>query len=82
VSELWLSVWPSLPPGAYLRGPARPAPFPLEEIVGKVEAVTVESARAAARALVSRSRPAVAVLGPGRGLERAAVIAESLGRRA
>ena len=57
-------------------------PIPLEEIVGKVEAVTVESARAAARALVSRSRPAVAVLGPGRGLERAAVIAESLGRRA
>ncbi len=57
-------------------------PIPLEEIVGKVEAVTVESARAAGRALISRSRPAVAVLGPGRGLERAAVIAESLGRRA
>jgi len=57
-------------------------PIPLEEIVGKVEAVTVESARAAGRALISRSRPAVAVLGPGRGLERAAVIAESLGRSA
>ena len=56
-------------------------PIPLEEIVAKVEAVTVESARAAGRALIARSRPAIAVLGPGRGLERAAVIAESLGRR-
>jgi len=44
--------------------------------------VTAESARAAGRALIGRSRPAIAVLGPGRGLERAAVIAESLGRRA
>src|SRR4051812_28793100 len=57
-------------------------PIPLEEIVGKIESVTVESARAAGHALIARSRPAVAVLGPGRGLERAAVIAESLGRRA
>jgi hypothetical protein len=57
-------------------------PIPLEEVVGKIEAVTVESARAAGRALIGRSRPAVAVLGPGRGLERAAAIAESLGRRA
>ena len=57
-------------------------PIPLEEIVGKIEAVTVESARAAGRALIGRSRPAVAVLGPGRGLEKAAVIADSLGRRA
>ena len=39
-------------------------PIPLEEIVAKVEAVTVESARAAGRALVGRSRPAVAALGP------------------
>jgi predicted Zn-dependent peptidase len=57
-------------------------PIPLEEIVAKIEAVTVESARAAGRALIGRSRPGIAVLGPGRGLERAAVIAESLGRRA
>jgi predicted Zn-dependent peptidase len=57
-------------------------PIPLEEIVAKVEAVTVESARAAGRALIARSRPAVAVIGPGRGLERAAAIAETLGRRA
>ena len=57
-------------------------PIPLEEIVGKIEAVTVESARAAGRALIGRGRPSIAVLGPGRGLERAAAIAESLGRRA
>ena len=57
-------------------------PIPLEEIVGKIEAVTVESARAAGRGLIGRGRPSVAVLGPGRGLERAAAIAESLGRRA
>jgi predicted Zn-dependent peptidase len=57
-------------------------PIPLEEIVARIESVTVESARAAGAALIGRSRPAIAVLGPGRGLERAAVIAESLGRRA
>ncbi len=57
-------------------------PIPLDEIVGKIEAVTVESARAAGRALIGRSRPAIAVLGPGRGLESAAAIAESLGRSA
>jgi predicted Zn-dependent peptidase len=57
-------------------------PIPLEEIVAKIEAVTVDSARAAGRALMSRSRPAVAALGPGRGLESAATIAESLPRRA
>jgi predicted Zn-dependent peptidase len=55
--------------------------IPLEEIVAKVDAVTVESARAAGRALIARGRPAVAVLGPGRNLEKAAVIAETLGRR-
>jgi predicted Zn-dependent peptidase len=52
--------------------------IPLEEIVAKVEAVTVESARQAGRALINRSRPAVAALGPSRDLERAATIAESL----
>jgi predicted Zn-dependent peptidase len=54
-------------------------PIPVEEIVAKVEAVTVESARAAGRALIGRSRPALAVLGRGRGLESVASIAESLG---
>jgi predicted Zn-dependent peptidase len=57
-------------------------PMPLEEIVAKVEAVTVESARAAGRALLARSRPAIAALGPAHGLESTAAIAESLSRRA
>ncbi|MFL5002778.1 MAG: M16 family metallopeptidase [Xanthobacteraceae bacterium] len=57
-------------------------PMPLEEIVAKVEAVTVDSARAAGVSLISRSRPAVAALGPSRDLESAATIAESLFRRA
>jgi predicted Zn-dependent peptidase len=57
-------------------------PIPLSEIVAKVEAVTVESARAAGRGLIERSRPAVAVLGPGSGLENVATIADSLFRRA
>jgi predicted Zn-dependent peptidase len=53
-------------------------PIPLEEIVERIEGVTVEGARAAGRALIGRSRPAVAALGSGRGLESAAAIAESL----
>jgi predicted Zn-dependent peptidase len=57
-------------------------PIPLDELVEKVEAVTVESARAAGHALISRGRPAIAVLGLGSGLESAAAIAESLVRRA
>ena len=57
-------------------------PIPLDELVGKIEAVTVESARAAGRALIARGRPAIAALGPGAGLESAAAIAESLVRRA
>jgi predicted Zn-dependent peptidase len=57
-------------------------PIPLNELVDKVEAVTVESARAAGRALIGRGRPAIAVLGLGSGLESAAAIAESLVRRA
>jgi predicted Zn-dependent peptidase len=57
-------------------------PLSIEEIVAKVDAVTVESARAAGRALISRGRPAIAALGPGRGLASAAAIAESLAVRA
>ena len=57
-------------------------PVPLEELVEKIQAVTVESARAAGRALVARGRPAIAALGPGSGLESAATIADSLARRA
>jgi predicted Zn-dependent peptidase len=53
-------------------------PIPLDELVARIEGVTVESARAAGRALIARGRPAVAALGPGPGLESAATIAESL----
>jgi predicted Zn-dependent peptidase len=52
-------------------------PMPLAEIVAKVDAVTVESTRAAGRAMIARAKPAVAALGPS-GLESAAAIAESL----
>jgi predicted Zn-dependent peptidase len=57
-------------------------PVPLEELVQRIEAVTVESARAAGQALIARGRPAIAALGPGPGLESAALIAESLAPRA
>jgi predicted Zn-dependent peptidase len=57
-------------------------PIALDEIVAKVDAVTVASARAAGRALIDGSRPAIAALGPGNGLESTAAIAESLVRRA
>jgi predicted Zn-dependent peptidase len=53
-------------------------PIPLDELVARIEAVTVESARAAGRALIARGRPTIAALGPGPGLESAATIAESL----
>jgi predicted Zn-dependent peptidase len=57
-------------------------PIPLNEIVARVDAVTVESARAAGRTLIGRGRVATAVLGYGSGLERAAAIAESLNGKA
>jgi predicted Zn-dependent peptidase len=57
-------------------------PVPLQELVEKIESVTVESTRAAGRALIARGRPAIAALGPGPGLESAATIADSLARRA
>ena len=53
-------------------------PIPLDELIARIEAVTVESARAAGRALISRGRPSIAAIGPGPGLESAAAIAESL----
>jgi len=57
-------------------------PLAVEELVEKVEAVTVETARAAGRALIGRGKMATAVLGLGSGLESAAAIAETLTRRA
>ena len=45
-----------------------------------VAAVSVESTRNTARALLSRSRPAVVALGTGRGLDTAVSFAEGLTR--
>ncbi|HSI40843.1 MAG TPA: pitrilysin family protein [Xanthobacteraceae bacterium] len=53
-------------------------PIPLEEIVAKVEAVSLEDARAAGRRLLAGGRPTFAALGPGKTLESAARIAERL----
>ncbi|HZQ13798.1 MAG TPA: pitrilysin family protein [Pseudolabrys sp.] len=53
-------------------------PIPLEELVAKVDAVTVERARAAGRMLLKRSPPAISALGPGSRLESTAALAQSL----
>ncbi len=57
-------------------------PIPVDEIVAKVDAVTVKSARDAGQTLIGRAKPAIAALGPGSGLASTAAIAESLVRRA
>jgi predicted Zn-dependent peptidase len=57
-------------------------PLPIEELIARIESVTVESTRAAGAALIARARPAMAALGPGKGLEGAETIVESLRRRA
>jgi predicted Zn-dependent peptidase len=57
-------------------------PLPIEEIVARIDNVSVASTRAAGSALMARARPAIAALGPGEGLEGAATIVESLNRRA
>ena len=57
-------------------------PIPVDEIVAKVDAVTVKSARDAGQTLIRRAKPAIAALGPGSGLASTAAIAESLVRRA
>jgi len=55
-------------------------PQTVQELVARIDAVSVESARDAARALLSRSRPAVVALGSGRGLDTAVSFAEGLTR--
>jgi predicted Zn-dependent peptidase len=55
-------------------------PQTVEELVGRIEAVSVESTQSAARALLSRSSPAVVALGSGRGLDTAVAFAEGLTR--
>src|SRR4051812_42402424 len=57
-------------------------PLPIEEMVARIDNVTVESARAAGSALIIRGRPAIAGLGPRKGLESAETIVESFKRRA
>jgi predicted Zn-dependent peptidase len=57
-------------------------PLPIEEMVARIENVTVASTRAVGAALMARARPAIAALGPGKGLEGAATIVESLKRQA
>jgi predicted Zn-dependent peptidase len=52
------------------------------ELIGRIEAVDVDSTREAGRALLSRSRPAVVALGNGRGLETAVGFADGLNRTA
>ncbi len=46
-------------------------PLPTAEMIARIDAVTVESARKAGEVLLSRSRPAFAAIGAGSGLERA-----------
>jgi predicted Zn-dependent peptidase len=53
-------------------------PLTVEELVARIDAVSVESTRDAARQLLSRSRPAVVALGSGRGLDTAVSFAEGL----
>jgi predicted Zn-dependent peptidase len=55
---------------------------PPEEIAAKIDAVTLERARAAGRRLVAGGRPTFAGVGEGRGLEKAGMIAEALQRKA
>jgi predicted Zn-dependent peptidase len=57
-------------------------PVPLEELVRRIDAVSVEDVRAAGRALIASGRPTFAGLGPRAGIESAARIAENLGRAA
>lgn len=53
-------------------------PLTPDELIVKIEAVSVESARDAGRTLLARSRPAVVALGEGRGLKAAVQRAEGL----
>ena len=53
-------------------------PLTVEELVARIDAVSVETTRNAALGLLSRSRPAVVALGGGRGLDTAVAFAEGL----
>src|SRR5258705_4998301 len=60
-----------------IRRPPRSTLFPYTTLFR-----SVDSTRAAGSALMARARPAIAALGPGKGLEGAATIVETLRRRA
>ena len=53
-------------------------PLEVDELVARIDGVTVETTRSAARDLLGRSRPAVVALGNGRGLNNAVAFAEGL----
>jgi predicted Zn-dependent peptidase len=53
-------------------------PQTLEELILRIDEVSIESTQNAARTLLSRSRPAVVALGSGRGLDTAVSFAEGL----
>ena len=53
-------------------------PLDPDEIVARIEALTVDDVRAAGRALLKRARPAFAGVGPKHGLETAAGVADIL----
>lgn len=55
-------------------------PQSVGELMARIDAVSVESTRDAARGLLARSRPAVVALGSGRGLDTAVAFAEGLAR--
>ena len=55
-------------------------PQSVQELVERIDAVSIASTREAARALLSRSGPAVVALGSGRGLDTAVAFAEGLTR--
>jgi predicted Zn-dependent peptidase len=57
-------------------------PIPVEEMVARIEAVTVDSARQAGQALLRRSRPAVVALGAGKALDKAVGVVTGLTRSA
>ncbi len=53
-------------------------PQSVGELMARIDAVSIESTRDAARSLLARSRPAVVALGSGRGLDTAVAFAEGL----
>jgi predicted Zn-dependent peptidase len=53
-------------------------PLTVAEILERIDAVTVDTTRAAGEAMIKRARPALAILGKGKALDRAAALAGKL----